>query len=246
MCSPRFDLSSLYTWELLNFGPVQGHTCPWHPASTFMFCIHTWDFKSGAFAPWPWNEVGQLLGGEFMKRKILNSHFFGLNSHPSRVRFYADYTLRVCSFISSITSGGKFSSCALIDHRPHTCVLPRLGWKKGCEFNGKKGMNLKFSFIYLFSYCKNQIFDWSHDDGFVNSFMKPSDSLKLLKYRKLRILSISFLFSNTHIDGSLILNYFLNTLQPTNITKIKYLLHHHPPPPQTKTPTSNFPLALSS
>jgi hypothetical protein len=44
----------------------------------------------------------------------------------------------------------------------------------------------------------------------------------------------------------LILNYFLNTLQPTNITKIKYLLHHHPPPPQTKTPTSNFPLALSS
>jgi hypothetical protein len=24
MCSPRFDLSSLYTWEL-NFGPVQGH-----------------------------------------------------------------------------------------------------------------------------------------------------------------------------------------------------------------------------
>jgi hypothetical protein len=31
-------------------------------------------------------------------------------------------TLRVCSFISSITSAGKFSSCAMIDHRPHTCI----------------------------------------------------------------------------------------------------------------------------
>ncbi len=30
--------------------------------------------------------------------------------------------LRVCSFISSITSAGKLSNCALIDHRPHTCV----------------------------------------------------------------------------------------------------------------------------
>lgn len=38
-----------------------------------MFYIHTWDFKSGAFAPWPWNEVGQLLGGEFKKICVLFS-----------------------------------------------------------------------------------------------------------------------------------------------------------------------------